>query len=390
MGKYYLDLSILDRTDPLAAYRLKSDKIMELTGVNIGNLAFRHALRFVLRDTVIYGLADYTRYREATSQGKVSETIVSCANWLGNSDADERNNLFRAHTFEAADGPITCFGLGVQAPHGAKVAELGPNTQRMAHVLSERSALISVRDETTQNTLERYGVTNTVITGCPSNFINGDPGLGRQVANRAADLLTRVQSWNDLRSLICEISGGNTASNAVMTRSLELLDQSPCFYVLQTPALLPWALRESPDIPGNYRDASPFDDPARLTRALNRSIIHFSSVQSWMDFARSCDLSFGMRIHGNMIPLQAGVPSVLISHDSRTAGLASVMGIPRVTAEDFVTTYADRPNAMLEVIVEAMQSYDAHRKTLAKTMLNYVKSNGLDPHPSLTGLAETA
>lgn len=61
-----------------------------------------------------------------------------------------------------------------------------------------------------------------------------------------------------------------------------------------------------------------------------------------MDFARTCDLSFGMRIHGTMLPLQSGVPSVLVAHDSRTIGLADKMGIPWVSPEDFVSVVSRR------------------------------------------------
>lgn len=388
MPKYYLDLPVLDRTDPNATYRLSSKDIMDCTGQNIGNFAFRHALRYIVNDLDSYVLCRYPEYISAASSGKVDSTIVSCANWLGTSEQDERANLNRAQTFEATDASTVCFAIGVQAKSGTKAADLGPNTTRLAKALAERAKFLSVRDEVTQNTLESLGITNTIITGCPSNFINGDLELGKKVAAKAQAMLEHVRTWRDMKSLICEFSGGNTASGRVLANKLRLLEVTPAHYVLQAPTLLPFTLRESNEIPAAYKNNNPFGaDENRLRLTLRSKCIHFSSIESWMDYARTCDLSFGMRIHGNMIPLQAGVPSALISHDSRTAGLAGIMGIPSITAEAFVSEEHKTPQRMLETIVETMSKYDARRKILANTMLDYVTANGVSPHPSLVGLA---
>lgn len=391
MPKYYLDLPVLDRTDPNASYRLSSDDIMSVTGLNIGNFAFRHALRYIVKDLYSYEICRYPSYLTAAREGKVDSSIVSCANWLGTSDQDEASNLNRARTFEATDASTVCFGIGVQAKGGTKVAELRENTVRLAQALASRAKYLSVRDDVTQQTLAHFGIKNTVVTGCPSNFINGDPELGKKVAATAQELLDRVQTWRDLKSLICEFSGGNVASGQVLQTKLRLMEQTPAHYVLQAPTLLPFTLRETREIPSVYRSNHPFgDDLKRLELVLRSKCIHFSSIESWMDYARTCDLSFGMRIHGNMIPMQAGVPSALISHDSRTAGLANFMGIPQVSAEDFAANYAQTPHKMLELIVEKMSVYDAHRKKLANIMVDYVTANGVEAHPSLLGLAGRA
>ena len=388
MPKYYLDLAVLDETDPIASCKLGTSAIMSLSGNNIGNFAFRHALRFIVRDLHSYSLTLYPSYQRAAQLGQVDSTIVSCANWLGASQADEASNLNRARAFEATDASTVCFAIGVQAKSGADSVDLGPNTLRLAKALSERAKLLSVRDEMTQNVLEAAGITNTVVTGCPSNFINGDPELGKKVAARAAELLKHVASWRDVKSLICEFSGGSAESGRVLKHKLRLLDATPAHYVLQAPTLLPFTLRETREIPSVYKSNSPFgNEHKRLEITLRSKCIHFSSINAWMDYARTCDLSFGMRIHGNMIPLQAGVPSVLISHDSRTSGLGSVMGIPNVSAENFTGEVSSSPRFLLETVVKTMGDYDARRRVLAKTMVNYLSANNIAPHISLLTLA---
>lgn len=385
MVKLYLDMANVSSVPE--AYRHGSGAIMNFSGINLGNFAFRHALQYIVGDFKDYLPVNYTQYLDLAVPGAVDRVLVSCANWLGATDDDEKNNAFRTMVVEKTNANVDCFGLGVQAKSGTKVAQLRPNTIRMAKVLAERATNLSVRDETTQNTLEAVGITNTVITGCPSNFINGDRDLGRRIAGRAREMLDRARTWKDVRSLISEASGGHAASNNVIRSHLRLMEISPAFYAVQTPALLPFLFRENDSIPSAYASNSPFDGNAeRLRTVLKAKLLHFSSIEAWMDFSRTCDLSYGMRIHGTMIPLQSGVPSLLIAHDSRTVGLARFMGIPALTPEEFMVTQREGPRGIFSHIEESMAGYDAHRAGVARVMYDYVTANGLRPHPSLAGL----
>jgi hypothetical protein len=389
MSNYYLDLPCIGEVPQ--AYRADSSELMAVSGLNIGNFAFRHALRFILADFDTYSPVRYPAYHQAAQRGDVEKCIVSCANWLGTSIQDEASNLNRARAFEATDAPTICFGLGVQAQAGESNPELGLNTRRLAKALSARATLVSVRDELTRRTLERIGITNVVVTGCPSNFINPDPKLGERIITHAKELRGQARSWKDIRSVLSEFSGGHTASGTVLRESLRLMADAPAFLVVQAPTLLPFLLRETNEIPPPYLANNPFaPDVDRLRKLLRTSTLHFSSVEAWLDFSRTCHITFGMRIHGTMIPLQAGVPAILISHDSRTAGLASHMGVPMFPAEEFGDICHDGPDKMLDSIVQQMEGYDARRATLAGVMVDYLRENALEPHPALEKLAGCA
>ena len=195
-------------------------------------------------------------------------------------------------------------------------------------------------------------------------------------------------SWSlVIRSIISEFSGGHPASGLVVRESLRLMADSPAFYVAQSPVLLPFLFNETTEVPPAYKSNSPFSgDVGKLYAVMRAKTLHFSSMDAWLDFSRTCDLSFGMRIHGTMVPLQAGVPSILISHDSRTSGLAQQMGIPTLSPETFVRSYAEGPSEMLSRIAHTMDDYDARRAELAGVMRDYLVVNGLNPHGSLRGL----
>jgi Polysaccharide pyruvyl transferase len=385
LAKIYLDLPYTSEIPGAASQDAAG--LMGGSGANLGNFAFRHALRFIVDDLDSYERMTWKDLHRTAKSEDVDHLVLSCANWLGLSDQDEAANTNRVRAIEASECRAVCFGLGVQAKLTDELPTLGPNTLRLATILSERSASVSVRDGLTRDVLAAAGLKNAVVTGCPSNFINPDPDLGKKVAGTARALITENPSWSDLRSCISEASGGHAYSGRVLKNHLEMLAEFPAFYLIQSPALLSFLLRESAEISPFYLRSSPFEEESgELEHTLRRSLLHFSSMDAWMDFARTCHISFGMRIHGTMVPLQSGVPSALIAHDTRTVGLARRMGIPWVTPEDFVNIYSKDPRPLLEHIADVMDSYDACRAEVGATMLEHVVANGLKPHPAFEAL----
>lgn len=376
MAKIHLDLRA---TSFIAdAYKYSSDEISRISGANLGNLVFRHALRMLVDDMDEYIPSNYIDLHQLSSLEPIEQVIVSCANWLGTREADEESNRNRANAVESIEAPICCFGLGVQAQYGATHVELGPESQRLARALAGKARLVSVRDELTANTLKNIGVKNTVVTGCPSNFINMDSTLGKQIINRCRDIAAEDHVWSELRGCISEFSGGHPDGGGLLRKIIAILRDTPAFYVVQSPLLLPFLLRETNELPDLYEKNAGIK-PNQLRAILYDSILAFTSVDSWLDFARTCAYSFGMRIHGTVMPIQAGVPSLLIAHDSRTAGLADVMGVPAVEPIEFADCYQKGPQYYFETVSEHMIKYDERRARLADTMQSYLSANGLGP-----------
>ena len=59
----------------------------------------------------------------------------------------------------------------------------------------------------------------------------------------------------------------------------------------------------------------------------NRNRVYFD-VGKWSDYVRSLDFMVGLRLHGNIIALQQGVPSVFITYDSRIREISELMHLP--------------------------------------------------------------
>ncbi len=382
MIKLYLDLRAVSAVPN--PYNVSSTELMSYSGANIGNFAFRHALKSLI-ELKDYIPVDYNGFNQAIIKQPAESVVISCANWLCTTEQYEKSNLVRASTIEKADCPITVFGLGAQAKSGQTDFKLGPNTERLAKVISERSEKVSVRDEFTLTVLEKLGINNAVVTGCPSNFINLNKHLGASIVDKCEDLANSQPEWQNLRMHFSEFSGGHASSGRVLHETMELLYKSPSFYVIQSPVLFPFILNENDVIPGEYMANKPksIENSRDFRRFLKSKVMHFSSVDAWMDFARTCDLSIGMRIHGNMLPLQAGVPSIVIGHDSRTNGLCSMMGIPVISPERFVESIRESPARLIEFIQREMSSYDQKRSSIGQIFKNYIEDNGLASSDSL-------
>lgn len=226
--------------------------------------------------------------------------------------------------------PIVAWGIGAQAP--AKGAlELTPDTKRMLAIIAERSVSLGVRGTYTADVLWREGVRNIRIVGCPTVFRNNDPNLRIELpplssVRRVAFTLRRevghdyavdVKRYLDLqRDTILDLS----------TRfDLDVLAQGE----VEEKKVL-WgnpaqreegfaALRRQGWLRGE-------DDP--LEAIYRKKLFYSDSVARFEQCLSGMDLALGYRLHGNLLALANGVPSVYFTYDSRTAEFAETFQIP--------------------------------------------------------------
>jgi len=382
----WLDLAC--RGNMRGAYALDAATLARRSGQNLGNLVFRRALENVVELDEAVAM-DYSAASAARAERRPSHLVVSAANWLADDPAAERDNDYRRRLFESFDCPVVVFGLGAQSALD-KRPTLGPKTRDLIRLVGERSRSISVRDTLTAELIHDAGVPHAVVTGCPSSLLNLDPDLGTTLQQRAAALET--MDYAEMRVHVTEASGGHAQSAGAMHASLAILRQSPSFMVAQTPALLPFLLRETPQLPPPYaaQAESLGCSGHELEVLLRQRTLFFSSVDAWMDFARTCDLSIGMRLHGAMVALQAGVPALLVTHDERTRGLGETMALPRIDPQSFVALQQQRFRGVGARVQEALDGYDANRQRLARLMLDHARRNGLMARPELIDFCSAA
>ncbi|WP_084267859.1 polysaccharide pyruvyl transferase family protein [Azohydromonas lata] len=375
---FLLDLPFLDAIRD--SENFEYDEYVQACGGNLGNFAFRRAVTriFQLSDCTV---GDYSSLDGLRAVGKQPKTIaIAAANWLGGTPDFEESNFSRHSVLSRTNCNIFTVGLGAQASLGVSSLKLGKNTLALAKLLSERCEVISVRDDFTRDVLAEHGIANVIVTGCPSNFLNLNPQLGAEVSEKFK-MLASCSSWTDFRVIVSEFSGDIGQVNPQLYATAKLANVARAHYVLQTPKAIfdlksKLTLPSGSDSIGNSYDEQPTLGP--LLRELRRRSIFFASLDGWMDFARTCGFAIGSRIHGTVIPMQAGVPAILVAHDSRTIGLAKKMAVPMMLEEEFLQCASSFPRHIFEAASRTVLDFDGCRTKLAAAFKYFSQRNGLD------------
>ena len=339
------------------------------TGGNIGNLVFRKGLASMV-NTKNFEIADPWTADSVIYAGsnKPDKIVLSCANWIGSGDSYEQANRSRSGILKRRnDIEIVPVGLGLQGSSkgGRNLIELGEHTIDLLNTLAQRSTSISVRCENTKAILNKYNITNVTVTGCPSNFISHKLDLELSYTSRL-DYISSPDSLGKIRYILNEPPEGLDGVNLFYS----LISDLQPFVVLQTPNAVA-SIR--PDL---FSGLNPIPKEGRL---LGIKSLYFTSVDSWLEFAYSCDASFGHRVHANMIGLQAGVPSLLICHDLRTHGLAEFMQLPILNSEQlFRCDPTSLPIFLSEVFRDQYPGYIKRRKELAAVFKDFFIASGLE------------
>ena len=241
----------------------------------------------------------------------------------------------------------------------------------LAAALAEKAILVTVRGSFSQRVCEALGLGGTLPLGCPSLFLNPRPDLGRSIAWRldkarekgasarialAAAAPFEIQADDEKcaaeRVLFAEMvrgnglyvqqSGGTTA--AAMAKGT--------FAEVSLAATLSMRRILAPDMS--------LDDFVAVMRQRGRL---FSDAAQWIEALRPFDAVIGTRLHGAMAALGAGMPGIVVTHDSRTAELARTMALPTLTLAEVIE--AQHVDAMLARVRFDAAAFDAGRRRIA-------------------------
>ncbi|WP_226583469.1 polysaccharide pyruvyl transferase family protein [Acuticoccus sediminis] len=237
---------------------------------------------------------------------------------------------------ERVELPCVVLGLGAQAAIDSNPAlDLSAGTLRFLHALRERATTIGVRGEFTRRVLELQGVTNTAITGCPSQTIN--PHVrGRTIA---AFLERAKETRNPSIAYVFGTMEPETrATEAILSR---LVADHRHRVIYQTEPRILETLHERQLVPGAeafLKWIGSLVRPDMKSGQYQRYVLNrgrfFSDARTWIDAMREYDVTLGLRIHGAVAAIQANRPGICVAFDSRTLELAETMGYPYVRGRD--------------------------------------------------------
>lgn len=355
----------------------KPTRSLEPAVVNLGNLLFREAVAEHV------GAAEWGEEsldpRQASEQFDV--LVMPLANmlspWAPPDWAHWASSM--AGFLEQAQLPVMALGMGAQANlNDHPRLSLGPEITRLARAISDQSIAIGVRGEFTASVLESIGIRNTVVIGCPSNFLSttSDLGLRTQAKQEVGPPERLVFSGRDFDFASTHLQ------RSAQRRLLDYTELHNGFYVVQAETAAIQQTRHDRHDPqaaayrsGLRRYLRPWQSDDQFRRLMSRHFISFLQVSGWLEFLSSADLHVGMRIHGSIAATQASTPSLTIAHDMRTLELCQTLGLPYTSVQRFCESSdladAVQPNPFLG------REYDKRRMELAESYRDIYLANGL-------------
>jgi hypothetical protein len=350
------------------------DRALELVGFNTGNLLFQYAIAsFVKNPSLFFQLSsglDIDWLKD-----NIDVLVIPASNQL-NPDGVFCNLEWWCDLIEKVDKPVVVVGLGIQSEiDGVSAINLPKWTVRFIHLLRERATLIGVRGNSSRELLERYRVFNSVVTGCPSNFLNKDIS-GKSISSR-------IEYFdNCLKPSICYLPGTLEEFCRGHERSIfDLVSDSCKSIIFQTNSdILKFLLNSCNDKFSTYIEwersiLAPENNYSEYQTFLKSKGRFFFSASSWIDYASSMDLTIGMRFHGAMAAIQGGSLGVCIAFDSRTLELVNTMGFPYILADDL--KLLKNISNLRSIINFDPNVFDDCRKSLAFPLLDCLNNHGV-------------
>jgi ubiquinone/menaquinone biosynthesis C-methylase UbiE len=336
-----------------------------LTGMNTGNLIIGYAAHTLL-ETKEYAhfFVPFSQQQIEYYKSRYDKIIIAASNFL-HKYADF--GIF-ADNLEKLSLPVAVLGLGAQANsfNDDISCDLKPGTIRFAKLISEMSELIGVRGGYTADILNKLGIKNVSIIGCPSYYIANDPNYQIHKKPYHKELSVAVNIMQ---------SKQNTANEYLLKKAIQnkydVIGQMEwCLEVLKKEGL---QFEKYDRLDSNLAYYRSFLNLDLLTEFARTNFYQFYDVPLWLAHMQKYDFVMGTRFHGAMAAIQAGVPAIVVVHDSRTQELCEYLNIPSIKQNDF----------SLNLTVNQLYEYADYSKFNKEygikfdNYLNFLQKNGL-------------
>ena len=216
------------------------------------------------------------------------------------------------------DIPVTVIGVGSQHKldsEGNVEDRLKEDVAAFMSAVLDRSASVGVRGEYTASFLDDlgFGAEHVDIIGCPSVFMNGHP----------KPVEKNVETISTDSNIAMTISPYVSRLNPLVAKHTKHFPN--LVYIPQNHAdldMMVWG--EDRSAPKNK-----WNPTHTGHRLYSEDRMRFPlDPRTWTEYLAEFDFLFGSRIHGTIAGILAGVPSMLLVHDTRTLELAEYHSIP--------------------------------------------------------------
>uniref|UniRef100_UPI0026086F7E polysaccharide pyruvyl transferase family protein n=1 Tax=uncultured Brachyspira sp. TaxID=221953 RepID=UPI0026086F7E len=163
--------------------------------------------------------------------------------------------------------------------------------------LSNLTNAIGVRGYRTVEVLNKLGINNVEAVGCPSYYVRG--------RNR----IVEKKNYDDFKLAL----GGRLFNTNIENISYILQDELPIIELLYFK---------------NHQLSYSFHYDIDYIALSNKRYVSFSSMEDWENYLNNFTMYLGWRMHGAIVALNSGIPSIVINPDSRAAEMCELFKIP--------------------------------------------------------------
>ena len=293
---------------------------------NYGNKVwYQGILSELYRDDLEYSFYDYSGNVDSVNNN-YDAVLMPCANIFSAEFVDRlvENTKF-IKKLKIPVYVISCgIQLGKEESVDSLVRRIGNEAADFIDAVYSTGGDICLRGYITKEFFDRLGFTEAFVGGCPSIYQRG----------RDLKIIKKNISSNNLK---VAVNGHNTELKTKLYRDIfklypqsEFFDQdeygeylySPGFMTDRNVKKIIWHVRKNGYLGCNLL----FDKKVNM----------FADVSDWIGYLseNNFSMSFGSRIHGNIVPILAGIPGVVNSCDSRTLEIAQFYNIPCYSSEE--------------------------------------------------------
>lgn len=343
---------------------------------NTGNYMFTEAAyRNVAGNPVWIGF----NFDPIKVNAEFDHVLIPAANWINKSDA--LSGL--VPKLKQIELPITCVGLGAQAnsiSEDPEKIELSDTSVDLARTISSKSQYVSVRGDFTRRVLLHLGVSNAVVTGCPSLYM--DLPVDKSV-RKTGDVVLQGTRYNMNRSYLGRPSLDSKIFSIAGKAGVDMIYQSEQLEI----SFLDGSAGGSWDADVERSGLDKLYGLAGASELREYLAAHgkvFTSIDAWSEFLCTRFGVIGTRLHGAILALNSGTPAALLPHDSRTQEILEFASIPTGNPDDLINENTKTPR-LPDDILDQVGSFYERREQNRVVYEQFLSANGLSYVRSTSG-----
>ncbi len=330
---------------------------LELLGSNTGNLLYVASLKKQIDYEAETWLGDPRFETDEFSAGVIPTSNMLRKYYDG--------AVIWADLIEKAAFPITLAGLGAQSFDDCTtpkdvVEQLSEEVKNAFRKIAYQTCSLGIRGEFTADCLERIGIKNYRIIGCPSFYQNLDGTIEKIPSPSLDKVIMNIQNARRISGKLIDMGIDGGAE---------------------------WIMQSDTEGAGVIFDHIPADtgftrkfhgmkhSASQLGSYMIRHAHMFFDLSEWRSYLKynSFTFSYGMRFHGNMMSYLCGIPALWIVHDSRTEELVKTLKLPYVDMKEFENIN------YIEELVEKCDYTETYKnyKGLLKEYIIFLEENGI-------------